>query len=102
MSGDPEVLPFLIRGVGARLDVATRETRLQGMRVGEAVAALSGQELRFAELDAERREEAEEDSSGSRLPAPRTAGECEPGERWRRSGSPGGGGGGCVGGICAW
>lgn len=71
MSGDPEVLPLLIRGVGARLDVATRETRLQGMRVGEAVAALSGQELRFAELDAERREEEEEDPSGSRHPGRR-------------------------------
>ena len=70
MSGDPEVLPLLIRGVGARLDVATRETRLHGMRVGEAVAALSGQELRFAELDAERREEGE-NPPGSQHPGRR-------------------------------
>ncbi|CAM9748608.1 unnamed protein product [Ascophyllum nodosum] len=70
VSGDPEVLPLLIRGVGARLDVATRETRLHGMRVGEAVAALSGQELRFAELDAERREEGE-NPPGSQHPGRR-------------------------------
>lgn len=54
MSKDPETLPLLIRGVGTRLDVSTRETRLQGMRVGEAAAALGGQNLRFAELDDER------------------------------------------------
>lgn len=54
ISKDPEALPLLIRGVGTRLDVSTRETRLQGMRIGEAAAALGGQNLRFAELDDER------------------------------------------------
>lgn len=54
VSKDPETLPLLIRGVGTRLDVSTRETRLQGMRIGEAAAALGGQNLRFAELDDER------------------------------------------------
>lgn len=53
-SDDPDALVLLIRGVGSHLDVPTRATRLQGMRVGEAVAILSGQELRFAELDGER------------------------------------------------
>lgn len=51
---DPEALALLIRGVGSHLDVPTRETRLRGMRVGEAVSALAGQDLRFAELDEER------------------------------------------------
>lgn len=51
-SGD--AVTILVRGVGTHLDVSTRATRLQGMRVGEAVAALSGHELRFEELDFER------------------------------------------------
>lgn len=55
-SEDPEAMALLIRGVGTHLDVATRATRLRGMRVGEAVAALGGQELRFDELDGERQE----------------------------------------------
>lgn len=58
---DAEALVLLIRGVGTHLDVPTRNTRLQGMRVGEAVANLTGQTLRFAELDAERTEEEEAD-----------------------------------------
>lgn len=49
-----DAMTTLVRGVGTHLDVSTRATRLQGMRVGEAVAALSGHELRFEELDFER------------------------------------------------
>lgn len=54
--GDQEALVLLIRGVGSHLDVPARETRLSGMRVGEAVAELGGQSLRFDELDGEREE----------------------------------------------
>ncbi|CAM9894117.1 unnamed protein product, partial [Hapterophycus canaliculatus] len=52
--GNQEAFVLLIRGVGSHLDIPSRETRLRGMRVGEAVAALSGQDLRFDELDGER------------------------------------------------
>ncbi|CAM9509070.1 unnamed protein product [Scytosiphon promiscuus] len=55
--GDQEALVVLIRGVGSHLDVPSRETRLRGMRVGEAVAVLGGQELRFDELNGEREDE---------------------------------------------
>lgn len=54
--GDQDAIVLLIRGVGSHLDVPARETRLRGMRVGEAVAALGGQSLRFDELDGEREE----------------------------------------------
>lgn len=55
--GDQDAIVLLIRGVGSHLDVPARETRLRGMRVGEAVAALGGQSLHFDELDGEREEE---------------------------------------------
>eukprot|EP00904_Undaria_pinnatifida_P012756 jgi/Undpi1/8610/HiC_scaffold_25.g11075.m1 len=86
-SDDPDALVLLIRGVGSHLDVPTRATRLQGMRVGEAVAILSGQELRFAELDGDRgHTDAGVDEAGGGEDGRREGGEKE------------GGGGGEVGG----
>lgn len=54
MSGGGDALALLVRGVSTHLDVPTRATRLQGMRVGEALALVTGQDLRFEELDGER------------------------------------------------
>ncbi|CAN0386578.1 unnamed protein product, partial [Ectocarpus sp. 8 AP-2014] len=64
VDGDQDALVILIRGVGSHLDVPVRETRLRGMRVGEAVAALGGTELRFDELDGEREEQRREEPRG--------------------------------------
>ncbi|CAN0453121.1 unnamed protein product [Ectocarpus sp. 12 AP-2014] len=61
VDGDQDTLVILIRGVGSHLDIPVRETRLRGMRVGEAVAALGGTELRFDELDGEREEQRREE-----------------------------------------
>lgn len=70
--GDQEALVLLIRGVGSHLDVPARETRLRGMRVGEAVSELGGHSLRFDELDGEREERRRRrrrHKSGSAAPA---------------------------------
>lgn len=57
LASDVDALALLVRGVSTHLDVPTASVRLHGMRVGEAIAALTGQDLRFAELDGERASE---------------------------------------------
>ncbi|CAM9819670.1 unnamed protein product, partial [Choristocarpus tenellus] len=62
LKSDPEALILLVRGVGSHLEQVGRESRLQGMRVGEAMSGIIGTELHFDELNGEREDEAAEDA----------------------------------------
>lgn len=79
LARDSEALILLVRGVSSHLEMSTRAFRLQGMRVGEVVAALSGQELRFEELDGEREEDLKPNrgSTIDRVKPEESAGELE-------------------------